>query len=88
MAPKLHKPSCTRGECDHADCFKTKLEELRACETEFADSNQLIRYRKYAKMPRTRNDGSEYTEARPTPRAPRPVPRAIPRHPGTETTYG
>ena len=72
--PKLHKPSCARGECDHECCLKKKLQLLRACETEFADSNTPVRYRKYAKMPRTRNDGTEYTEARPAPRTPRPFP--------------
>ena len=60
--PKLYAPTCTRGECDHVDCLKKKLEQLRACKTEFADSDTLVRYRKYAKMERTRNDGSKYTE--------------------------
>jgi|TARA_B110001469_G_scaffold122891_2_gene134143 hypothetical protein len=70
VAPKLHEPSCTGGECDHEGCLKKRLQQLRACKTEFADSGPLIRYKKYAKMPRTRNDGSEYTEASPAPRAP------------------
>jgi len=62
VVPKLYAPTCTRGECDHVDCLKKKLEQLRACKTEFADSDTLVRYRKYAKMERTRNDGSKYTE--------------------------
>ena len=68
VVPKLHKPSCARGECDHEGCLKKRLQQLRACKTEFADSGPLVRFRKYAKMPRTRNDGTEYTEARPAPR--------------------
>ena len=39
-----------------------KLEQLRACKTEFANSAALVRYRKYMKMPRVRNDGTEYFE--------------------------
>ena len=46
----------------YSDCLKSKLEQLRRCRTEFADSNVKVRYRKYAKMRRTRNDGSEYFE--------------------------
>ena len=60
-APKLYKPSCTLGECGSADCLKAKL---RKCKIEFADSNERVHYRKYAKMARTRNDGTEYYEAR------------------------
>ena len=61
-APKLSKPSCTGGDCDCGDCLAAKLEKLRACNTEFSGALQKIRYRKYVKMPRTRNDGSEYHE--------------------------
>ena len=59
-APKLHKPDCSNGECNHEDCLKAKMEKLRNCKTEFSDSTQKVRYRKYAKMPRKRNDGTEY----------------------------
>lgn len=68
VVPKLYAPACTRGECDHDECLKKKLELLRSCKTEFAESDKLVRFRKYAKMERTRNDGSPYTEARPLPR--------------------
>jgi hypothetical protein len=68
VPPKLYAPACTRGECDHDECLKKKLELLRACPTEFGESAKLVRYRKYANMERTRNDGSTYTEVR--PRAP------------------
>ena len=50
------------GECELPECLKAKLELLRACLTEFAKSDGLVRYRKYAKMHRTRNDGTPYTE--------------------------
>ena len=62
VTPKLHKLSCTRGECAHVDCLEAKLEQLRGCKTEFEDSTKKVRYRKYAKMNRTRNDGTEYSE--------------------------
>ena len=62
IAPELHKPECTRGECDCDECLQKKLELLRACPTERGDPNRKVRYRKYAKMPRKRADGSEYTE--------------------------
>ena len=61
-APKLHKPTCTRGECEDPSCLKTRLEQLGACMTEFKASADPVRFRKYAKMERTRNDGSPYTE--------------------------
>jgi hypothetical protein len=60
--PKLYKPLCARGECNCPECLKSKLVLLRKCKTEFAASHILVRYRKYAKMNRTRNDGTEYTE--------------------------
>ena len=62
VAPELHKPCCTGGECTEIGCLLTKLELLRECSTEFADSTTLVRYRKYVKMLRFRNDGSEYHE--------------------------
>eukprot|EP00964_Phaeocystis_antarctica_P159292 scaffold130272_cov36-Phaeocystis_antarctica.AAC.2 len=79
VVPKLYAPTCTRGECDHVDCLKKKLEQLRACKTEFADSDTLVRYRKYAKMERTRNDGSKYTEV-PRARVSRLAPRSASGH--------
>jgi hypothetical protein len=62
VVPSFHKPLCSGGDCDAEECVKAKLEQLRACEIEFADSTDQIRYRKYMKMPRMRSDGSEYTE--------------------------
>mmetsp|Transcript_63625 Transcript_63625/g.189666 ORF Transcript_63625/g.189666 Transcript_63625/m.189666 type:complete len:828 (+) Transcript_63625:1660-4143(+) len=62
VVPKLDKPCCTRGECDDPDCLKARLQQLRACKTEFNDSTERVRHRKYSKMPRTRNDGTEYFE--------------------------
>ena len=44
------------------DCLKAKLAKVRGCATEFAQSDELITCRQYCKMPRKRNDGSEYTE--------------------------
>lgn len=76
-APEVYKPCCTRGECDKPECLKVRLEKLRECKTEFADSDELVRYRKYCKMPRTRNDGSEYTEARHGARPPAHAPLAL-----------
>ena len=61
-APELHKPCCTGGECTEVDCLASKLALLRDCLTEFADSTEKVRYRKYVKMLRFRNDGSEYYE--------------------------
>jgi hypothetical protein len=60
--PKLHKPACAGGECSSVDCLAAKLKKLRACNTEFDTSETQVRYRKYAKMPRKRNDGTEYEE--------------------------
>ena len=60
--PKLYKPECTCGECDGPSCLQARLEQLRACKTEFAKSTGLVRYRKYLKMDRVRNDGTPYTE--------------------------
>ena len=54
------------SRCEHPDCLKARLSQLRACKTEFAQSSQLVRYRKYAKIERTRNDGSTYVEVRRT----------------------
>ena len=64
---KLHKPECTRGECECDECLLKKLELLRACETEFADSTEMVRYRKYMKMPRTRSDGRNCSSQRTHP---------------------
>ena len=60
--PGFHKPACSGGDCDKEECLKMKLKQLRACKIEFPDSSDQIRYRKYSKMPRTRSDGTEYTE--------------------------
>jgi hypothetical protein len=64
--PSFHKPSCSCGECDAEECLKAKLEQLHACKIEFPESTSrptgLVRYRKYVKMPRKRNDGSEFFE--------------------------
>ena len=60
--PKLNKPACAGGECSSADCLAAKLKKFRACNTEFDTSETQVRYRKYAKMPRKRNDGTEYEE--------------------------
>ena len=60
--PKLHKPCCTLSECNNPGCLAAKLEEVRECKIEFAETDKKVRFRKYAKMPRKRNDGTEYTE--------------------------
>lgn len=60
--PRLYAPCCTRGECAQPGCLAARLTLWRACKTEHAESGALVRYRKYAKMPRTRGDGTEYFE--------------------------
>ena len=61
--PKLHQLECTRGECEKEACLAFKLDQLGECPTECGkDDGEMVRYRKYAKMDRTRNDGTEYTE--------------------------
>lgn len=56
--PHARTPSRTAAQ----DCLKAKLAKVRGCATEFAQSDELITCRQYCKMPRKRNDGSEYTE--------------------------
>lgn len=83
--PVLHKPCCSRGECEGAECLKARLELVRKCKTEFAESSKKVRFRKYAKMDRVRNDGTPYTEARAL--APHPRPHAHTRVPPTAAPH-
>jgi len=60
--PKLYQLKCSCGDCNQPECLKAKLELLRKCLTEFANSDIMIKFRKYLKMPRIRNDGTPYSE--------------------------